>query len=99
MKKNPLLTGTLILTLAGLLTRIMGFFYKIYLSNTMTTEMLGLYQMIFPVYGICFTLYASGIQTAISQLVANCPTSTKTGVSRYQKNILNFINLQNIKFF
>ena len=88
MKKNPLLTGTLILTFAGLLTRVMGFFYKIYLSNTMTTETLGLYQMIFPVYGICFTLYASGIQTAISQLVANYPSSSKAGVSRHQKNIL-----------
>ena len=88
MKKNPLVTGTLILTLAGLLTRIMGFFYKIYLSNTMSTETLGLYQMIFPVYGICFTLYASGIQTAISQLVANCPPSDTTGTSRHQKNIL-----------
>ncbi len=88
MKKNPLLTGTLILTLAGLLTRIMGFFYKIYLSNTMTTESLGLYQLIFPVYGVCFTLYASGIQTAISQLVANCPV--KSGHSHQQKNILHY---------
>ncbi len=93
MKKNTLFTGTLILTLAGLLTRIMGFFYKVYLSNTMTTENLGLYQLIFPVYSICFTLYASGIQTAISQLVANCPSSSdaksaKTNSSRQQKNIL-----------
>ncbi len=88
MKKNPLLTGTLILTFAGLLTRVMGFFYKIYLSNAMTTETLGLYQMIFPVYGICFTLYASGIQTAISQLIANCPPSSEIGTTRQQKNIL-----------
>ena len=88
MHKNPLLTGTLILTFAGLLTRIMGFFYKIYLSNLMTTETLGLYQMIFPVYGICYTLYASGIQTAISQLVANCPPTDFTGASRQQKHIL-----------
>ena len=88
MKKNSLLTGTLILTFAGLLTRIMGFFYKIYLSNSMTPETLGLYQMIFPVYGICFTLYASGIQTAISQLIANCPPSSELGTARQQKNIL-----------
>lgn len=88
MKKNPLLTGTLVLTLAGLLTRIMGFFYKIYLSNSMTTESLGLYQMIFPVYGICFTLYASGIQTAISQLVANSLASTSKTSSHHPKNIL-----------
>lgn len=73
MKKNKILTGTLILTFAGFLTRILGFFYKIYLSNTLPARDLGLYQLVFPVYGICFTLYASGIQTAISQMAANHP--------------------------
>lgn len=68
--RNPILMGTLILTIAGLLTRVIGFFYRIYLSNAMGAENLGIYQMVFPVYGICFTLYASGIQTAISRLVA-----------------------------
>ena len=71
MKKNKVLTGTLILTLAGFLTRIMGFFYKIYLSNMLSARDLGLYQLVFPVYGICFTLYASGIQTSISQMAAS----------------------------
>ena len=71
MKKSNLLTGTLILTFAGFLTRIIGFFYKIYLSNTLSAKDLGLYQLVFPIYGICFTLYASGIQTAISQMSAN----------------------------
>ena len=71
MSKHTLIKGTLILTLAGLLTRIMGFFYKIYLSNVMTSESLGLYQLVFPVYGIMFTLYGAGIQTAISQFIAN----------------------------
>lgn len=71
MKKNSIIKGTLILTVAGLITRIIGFFYKIYLSNTLGAEKLGLYQLIFPVYGICFTLFAGGIQTSISKLVAD----------------------------
>lgn len=71
MKKYTIIKGTLILTFAGLITRIIGFFYKIYLSNTLGAEKLGLYQLIFPIYGICFTLFASGIQTAISKLVAD----------------------------
>jgi stage V sporulation protein B len=70
MSKNSILKGTLILTIAGLLTRLLGFFYKIYLSNTLGAENLGIYQLIFPIYGICFTLYAAGIQTSISQLIA-----------------------------
>ena len=70
MKKSAIIKGTLVLTVAGLLTRIIGFVYRIYLSNALGAEQLGIYQLIFPVYGICHTLYASGIQTAISKLVA-----------------------------
>ncbi len=70
MRKNSIIQGTLILTVAGLLTRIIGFFYKIFLSNALGPEVLGVYSLIFPIYGICFTLYASGIQTGISKLVA-----------------------------
>jgi len=70
MSKSNLIKGTAVLTLAGLLTRFIGFFYRIYLSNAMGPEKMGIYQLVFPIYGICFTIYASGIQTAISRLVA-----------------------------
>lgn len=69
-KRNNIVKGTLILTLAGFATRFIGFFYRIFLSNSMGAELLGIYQLIFPVYGICFTIYAAGIQTSISRLVA-----------------------------
>lgn len=70
MSKNNIIKGTIILTLAGLATRILGFFYRVYLSNVLGAEKLGMYQLVFPIYGICFTLYAGGIQTAISKLIA-----------------------------
>lgn len=70
MSKNSIIKGTLILTAAGFLTRIIGFFYRILLSNSLGEEKLGVYQLIFPVYSICFTIFASGIQTSISGLVA-----------------------------
>ena len=70
MNKSNLIKGTLILTIAGFLTRIIGFFYRIFLSNTMGAELLGIYQLVFPIYGICFTIYASGLQTSISRMVA-----------------------------
>ena len=77
MKKSTIIKGTLILTAAGLLTRMIGFVYRIYLSNALGSEQLGIYQLIFPVYGICHTLYASGIQTAISKLVAETAAGVK----------------------
>ena len=69
--KHVLLRGALSLTIAGLFSRIMGFFYRIFLANTIGAEGLGIYQMIFPLYGICFSLCASGIETALSRLVAS----------------------------
>lgn len=68
--KRPLLTGTLILTLAGLTSRIIGFFYRIFLSHTIGAEGLGIYQLIFPVYTFCFALVVFGIQTGISRCCA-----------------------------
>ena len=66
-KPHPLITGTILLTAAGLLSRVLGFFYRIFLSRTIGAEGLGIYQMIFPVYGIFFSLCAGSIQTAISR--------------------------------
>ncbi|WP_167959073.1 putative polysaccharide biosynthesis protein [Anaerosporobacter faecicola] len=85
MSKNSILKGTLILTIAGFATRIIGFFYRIFLSNLLKPEDMGVYQLIFPVYGICFTLYASGIQTSISRLIA---AEIGKGNTRYLKKIL-----------
>ncbi len=70
IKRSNIIKGTLILTMAGFITRVIGFFYRIFLSNTMGAELMGIYQLIFPVFGICFTIFASGIQTSISRLVA-----------------------------
>ena len=67
---HTLIAGTLFLTAAGILSRILGFFYRIYLSRAIGAEGLGIYQMIFPIYGICFSLCAGSIQTAISRFTA-----------------------------
>lgn len=69
-KKNPLITGTLILTGAGLITRIIGFFNRIYLSQLIGAEELGIYQLIFPVYMVVFSLCCHGMELALSQMVA-----------------------------
>lgn len=71
MKKiNSLIKGTLILTVAGFLSRIIGFFYRIFLSHTIGAEGIGIYQMVFPVFAISFSITGAGIQTAISKFVA-----------------------------
>lgn len=71
--KNQLLRGTLILTVAGIVTRLIGFVYRIFLADELGDVNLGIYQLIFPVYSICFTIYAAGIQTAVSQMISHDP--------------------------
>ena len=39
--KNPIVTGTLFLTVAGIITKLIGFFYRIFLSRTFNEENLG----------------------------------------------------------
>ncbi len=77
-KNHPLVIGTLILTLTGLLSRVIGFFYRIYLSRLFGEEGMGLYQLLSPVLSVSFSLTAAGYQTAISKLVAEQAAAAKT---------------------
>lgn len=70
-QKHILLKGTAILTIAGMFSRVVGFFYRIFLSQTIGAEGIGIYQLIFPVYALSFSLTSSGIQTAISRFVSS----------------------------
>lgn len=67
---NEIMKGTLILTIAGLLSRFLGFYNRIYLSNLIGAKELGIYQLIFPIYMVCFSICCSGIQVALSKMVS-----------------------------
>ena len=69
-QKHFLLKGTFILTVVGILTRVMGFFYRIFLSRSFPAEEIGLYQLIFPVYTLAYAATSAGIETALARLVA-----------------------------
>lgn len=71
MSKKNFLKGTLILTCAGLLTRFMGFFYRIFLSQAIGAQGLGIYQLVMPLQAIVMAISVSGIQTAISRICAS----------------------------
>lgn len=69
-KKAAFIKGKFILTMTGFITKIIGFFYRIFLSNKFGAEGMGIYQLIFPVAAICHAITIGGIHTAISKLVA-----------------------------
>lgn len=80
-RSHPLVTGTLVLTATGLLSRLIGFFYRIYLARLFGEEGMGLYQLIGPVLSISFALTAAGFQTTISRLIAQ---QTKDSEGEYR---------------
>lgn len=85
-QKHPLIAGTLILTATGIVTRFIGFFYKIFLSRTIGAEGIGIYQMIFPVYGVCSALTTSGIEIAVTRFVS---TESAKGNLRRARSVLH----------
>ena len=70
MGRKNIIAGTLILTTANLLTRCMGFFSRVYLSNTIGAEGMGLYQLILPIYALAWSITSAGFTTTISSLTA-----------------------------
>lgn len=68
--KNPIVTGTFFLTAAGIVTKLIGFFYRIFLSRTFHEESLGIFGLIGPVMMLMHAVCASGIQNAITRFVA-----------------------------
>lgn len=70
MSKQSFLAGTLILVGASLLTRIIGFVYRILLSRFIGAEGMGIFQMVFPTYTVLYALITAGLPVAISKMVA-----------------------------
>lgn len=70
MSRNTIIRGAIILTIANIITRILGFVYRIYMSNLIGAEGMGLYQLIMPIYMLAWSLSSSGFTTTISKLVA-----------------------------
>lgn len=77
MEVNPLaldrsstLYATLLLTGTGLISQVLGFLYRIALSRLIGAEVMGLYQLIMPVYFVFMSLVSTGLTTAVSTLTA-----------------------------
>ncbi|MFC0270130.1 stage V sporulation protein B [Metabacillus herbersteinensis] len=70
MSKQTFLKGTLILILAGLITRVLGFINRIVVVKFIGAEGVGLYMMAVPTLVLVITITQLGLPVAISKLVA-----------------------------
>lgn len=70
MTKQTFIKGTLILLVAGIINRILGFIPRITLPRVIGAEGVGLYQMGYPFLIVILTIVTGGIPIAVAKLVA-----------------------------
>ena len=68
MRKFTFIKNAAILTATALILRTLGIFFRIYMSNTIGAEGMGLYQLIFSVYVLAAAFASGGISTAVTRL-------------------------------
>ena len=69
MKKQSLIKGSLILGLAGMVAKVLGFFFRWPLIMLIGDEGIGYYQLSYPLY-MFFVAMASGVPVAVSKMIS-----------------------------
>lgn len=69
-KKDTFLQGAFILTIAGIIVKIIGSVNWIILSRVIGGEGIGLYMMAFPIYLLALSVSSAGVPVAISIMTA-----------------------------
>lgn len=70
MARRSLKYNAAVLSVTGFLVKLIGFFYRIFIANSIGTEGLGLYQLIVPIYSLLVLVLSAGISVAVSRFVA-----------------------------
>ena len=79
--------GALQLTVAGVITRIIGLLFRMIMSRLVGAEGLGLFQMILPVYALLAVSAGLGLSGAVTKMVAD---RHARGDRQEQQQILRF---------
>lgn len=70
MAKETYKSGAVKLMIAGFLVRIMGFANRIFMSNLIGAEGMGLFQLTSPVYTLIILTLTAGVSISVSSMTA-----------------------------
>lgn len=70
MNKRVFIKNTAIMTVTSLLLRTLGIVFRIFISNRVGAEGMGLYQLVFSVYILGGTFASAGLTTAVTRMAA-----------------------------
>lgn len=71
MRKRSFILNAVFLTSATLIARVIGIAFRVYMSNKIGSEGIGLYQLITTIYMFSATFATSGISLAVTRLVTD----------------------------
>lgn len=77
---QSIIYGTMVLTGVSFLCRAIGFFYRMFISQTFGEAGMGIFQLTSPVMSLAYSLCCAGFQTAISRFVASKPDEPRTSI-------------------
>lgn len=92
-KASPFICGTVILTLSNFLSRLIGFYNRIFLAGVIGAHQIGIYQLIFPVYLLGFAVCFQGFQIALSKITAEKKAAGNINAARYVLRITIILTL------
>lgn len=92
MNKNLFLKSTIILTISGIITKILGFIIRVITTRIVGSKVISLYSIVLPTYSLLITIATLALPTTISKLVAE----NKIKKSTILGNSLILITLINI---
>lgn len=83
MNKQSFIRGTMILLIAGIINRILGFIPRIALPRIIGAEGVGLYQLGYPFFIVVVTIISGGIPLAVAKLVAEAESQQQPERSKH----------------
>jgi len=67
---SKVVRGAAVLLAAGIIARVLGFFYRIFLARAIGAQGMGLLAMSYPLMGMALNLSAMGVPVAVTKIVA-----------------------------
>ena len=100
LNRTTVMYGAVILSVAGIVIKILGAVFRIPLGNLIGDEGMGYYNAVYPVYSLLVVIGATGIPVAVSRLVAEYNTDNDhAGSARVLKVAATLMSVIGVGFF
>ena len=87
MRKRRFIINAFVMTGSALLTRTLGMGFRVYMSNTIGADGIGLYQLICSLYFFCVTFSTSGITLIATRTVTECFARGENGRGKHYTSL------------